>query len=73
MNNHFGIIWDLDGVLVDTGEFHFQSWQETLAGFNIPFTRDFFHRTFGMNNAGVLTELMGHPPTPQQLSAFGDE
>ena len=73
MNNNYGVIWDLDGVLVDTGEFHFQSWLKTLAQYQIPFDRDFFRKTFGMNNTGVLTTLLGHSPDPQILSAIGDE
>ena len=73
MNNHYGVIWDLDGVLVDTGEFHFQSWLKTLAPYQIPFDHDFFRKTFGMNNTGVLTALLGHSPDPQLLSAVGNE
>src|SRR4249919_1614759 len=73
MNNHYGVIWDLDGVLVDTGEFHFQSWLRTLAQYQLPLDRDFFRKTFGMNNTGVLTALLGYPPDPQLLSAIGDE
>jgi beta-phosphoglucomutase len=73
MISHCGVIWDLDGVLVDTGEFHFQSWLRTLAPYQIPFERDFFRKTFGMNNTGVLTELLGHSPDPQFLSTIGSE
>jgi beta-phosphoglucomutase-like phosphatase (HAD superfamily) len=73
MNNHYGVIWDLDGVLVDTGEFHFQSWLKTLAQYQIPFDHDFFRKTFGMNNTGVLTTLLGHSHDPQLLSAISDE
>ena len=37
MGNHpgnrvnYAVLWDMDGVLVDTGEFHYQSWAETLS------------------------------------------
>ena len=24
-----GVLWDLNGVLLDTGEFHFQAWWRT--------------------------------------------
>ena len=54
-----GVIWDMDGVLVDTGEFHFQSWMDTLANYGIPFSREIFNNTFGMNNEGILKLLMG--------------
>ena len=73
MNSHFGVIWDLDGVLVDTAEFHFQSWVRTLAPYEIPFNRDSFRKTFGMNNTGVLTTLLGRPPEPQLLSEIDEE
>lgn len=53
------VIWDMDGVLVDTGEFHFQSWQETLPAYQISFTRETFRETFGMNNAEILQQLLG--------------
>ena len=58
------VLWDMDGVLVDTGEMHYQSWLEALAPLSIPFDRDVFRQTFGMNNAGILTFLLGKPPEP---------
>jgi beta-phosphoglucomutase len=54
-----GVIWDMDGVLVDTGEFHYQSWVDTLSQFDIPFSRETFNETFGMNNEGILRLLLG--------------
>jgi beta-phosphoglucomutase family hydrolase len=54
-----GVIWDMDGVLVDTGECHYQSWQEVLTINEIPFDRPTFNRTFGMNNRGILEILLG--------------
>jgi beta-phosphoglucomutase len=73
MNSKRGVIWDLDGVLVDTGEFHFQAWRETLATNGIPFTRERFRATFGMNNRGVLTILLGCAPAPELLSRIEEE
>jgi len=56
------VLWDMDGVLVDSGNLHYQSWLETLTALSIPFDREKFRRTFGMNNASILTVLMGRPP-----------
>ena len=67
-----GVLWDLDGVLVDTGEFHFQAWSGLLPGYGIPFTHELFRATFGMNNAGILTTLLGHKPTPELLAEISD-
>lgn len=60
-----GILWDMDGVLVDTGQAHYQSWAEVLSTYDIAFSREFFRDTFGMNNTGVLTNLLGKNLTPE--------
>jgi len=67
-----GVIWDMDGVLVDTGEFHFQAWSQALPEHGIPFTRELFRDTFGMNNAGILTVLLGRTPPPEFLAEISD-
>jgi HAD superfamily hydrolase (TIGR01509 family) len=54
----------MDGVLVDTGELHFQAWMQALTEFGIPFSRELFLKTFGMNNLSILTFLFGRPPDP---------
>jgi len=72
-NRGRGVIWDLDGVLVDTGEFHFQAWSETLKNNGIPLTRERFNVTFGMNNAGVLTTLLGSAPALDFLARVEEE
>jgi HAD superfamily hydrolase (TIGR01509 family) len=66
------VIWDMDGVLVDTGEFHLASWLEIMPAFNLPFSEALFRQTFGMNNTGVLTTLMGEPPSPELVRAVSD-
>src|SRR5687767_11711477 len=67
-----GVLWDLDGVITDTGELHFQSWLPPLAEHGIAYTREMFKATFGMNNAGSLTTLLGHPPEPELLTKISD-
>jgi HAD superfamily hydrolase (TIGR01509 family) len=61
----------MDGVLVDTGEIHYVSWVETLAKLDISFSRDFFRRTFGMNNTGVLTSLLDQVPSEEFVQEVG--
>lgn len=65
--NKRGVLWDMDGVLVDTGEFHYHAWVGVLSEYAIPFSRQFFRDTFGMNNAGVLSILLGDRLTPTLL------
>jgi HAD superfamily hydrolase (TIGR01509 family) len=66
------ILWDLDGVLIDTGRFHYQSWADTLLPAGHAFPPETFRATFGMNNQGVLSAVFGRAPTPAELSGLAD-
>ena len=70
--NH-AVLWDMDGVLVDTGDFHFQSWKETFEELHVPFDREDFRKTFGMNNAGILEWIFGRKPDPEEVSRISDK
>jgi len=64
--NH-AVLWDMDGVLVDTGEFHYIAWKKTFDELNAPFDREDFKQTFGMNNAGILEWVLGEKPDPEEV------
>jgi beta-phosphoglucomutase len=53
------VLWDLDGVLVDTAEPHYQSWTDTLREYGIPFSRERFKEIFGMHNESSMIHLIG--------------
>jgi len=67
-----GVIWDLDGVLVDTGEFHWLAWQEALADYGLSMTYAQFRATFGMLNRDILGPMLGERATPELIQAIGD-
>jgi len=66
------VLWDMDGVLVDTAELHYQTWKQTLAGYGIPFSRQLFNEFFGMNNEQTLTGILGRPPETSFLQESSD-
>ncbi len=51
------VLWDLDGVITDTGEFHYQAWVQIFTPLGIPFSRITFKEIFGMNNATTLSRF----------------
>ena len=53
------ILWDMDGVLVDTGEYHYAAWKKTFDELGVPFFEAQFRMTFGMNNARILEIIFG--------------
>ncbi len=65
-DNAKAVIFDLDGVLVDSGEFHKQSWHDLAAQEGFSFTDEFFYRTFGMQNYQILPQRVDDI-TPDEL------
>jgi beta-phosphoglucomutase len=63
-SNH-AVLWDMDGVLVNTGELHYRSWKDAFAEVGTAFTHEQFTATFGMNNAGILETVYGEDLTPE--------
>ncbi len=57
--SEYGIIWDMDGVLADTGDFHYQANQRFFDERGIPFNRDMFNASFGLNNRALATFVLG--------------
>ncbi len=71
LNLNLGVLWDMDGVIVDSGEAHYISWEKSLSRFGISFTRRFFNETFGMNNQGILSLLLERDATNEEVETIG--
>jgi len=56
-SGQLGVIFDMDGVLVDTGWAHRQAWYDLAAKEGLAMTDRFFRDTFGMQNAAILPML----------------
>jgi HAD superfamily hydrolase (TIGR01509 family) len=74
LDSSCAVLWDMDGVLVDSGDFHYVAWAETVAREGLPpYTREQFNASFGMDNRGVLSMLLGREPEPAWLARVSDE
>jgi beta-phosphoglucomutase len=67
------VLWDLDGTLVDSEEYHWQAWRETMAAEGAPITRQQFLATFGQRNDLIVPRLLGATATPERVQRIGDE
>lgn len=52
-----GVIFDMDGVLVLTGQAHFRAWRATAAESGIDLDFETFSHTFGLTNPDVIRKL----------------
>jgi beta-phosphoglucomutase len=66
-----GVIWDMDGTLVDTAELHFQAWVRLAAGIHRPFTRADFAATFGKRNPDIIHQLFGTSFSEREVDELG--
>jgi HAD superfamily hydrolase (TIGR01509 family) len=66
------VLWDLDGTLVDSEEYHWQSWRDTLAPEGLSITHEQFLASFGMKNDPILREWLGTAYTPERAARLAD-
>lgn len=60
------VLWDMDGVLVLSGDVHYDAWTRVLAEYGLSMTREQFEETFGMNNHNILRRLYDRRLSPAQ-------
>jgi beta-phosphoglucomutase len=48
------VLWDMDGTLIDSAEYHWITWREALADQGVELTRDEFNSWFGSRNDRIL-------------------
>ena len=62
MNKPFSILWDLDGVIVDSGELHHKSFEAIFNEYGYDYPYSTFIESFGRNNDSVIERAIGHKP-----------
>jgi len=67
------VIWDMDGVIADTAEFHRAAWQEAFRKRGVQFTEELFRRTFGQRNETVIRTVLGQDVSQEEIDTIGDE
>ena len=66
------VLWDMDGVIVDTFDAHYRSWQQTFDELSQPFDLEMFRKTFGMNNRLILTTIFERDLTESFIQRVSD-
>jgi len=71
-NSRMGVIFDLDGVLVDTGWAHRQAWYDLAEKEGLKMSDEFFTSTFGMQNYQILPMLCGCDLSCEEIDRMSD-
>lgn len=70
---HRGVLWDLDGTLVDSTELHWIAWRDTMAVEGVPIIRDMFEATFGWKNDPILRRWLGDDAGEARKARIAEE
>jgi beta-phosphoglucomutase len=66
------VLWDLDGTLVDSEAFHWQSWQFALEADGVDVTFDQFKASFGQRNDRILRVWLGADATKERIARVAE-
>ncbi|MFC2068481.1 HAD family hydrolase [Chloroflexota bacterium] len=53
------VIWDMDGVIVDTAPYHFKAWQHVFQKRGVNFNTEKFRSNFGQRNDAIIRNTLG--------------
>lgn len=62
------VIWDMDGVLVDTGHYHLRAWLRFWRELAVPFDEGDFQRTFGQRNDIVIPAYLRRETAKEEVA-----
>lgn len=60
------VLWDLDGTLVDSEEYHWMAWRDTMAVEGVTLTHPEFLKTFGLRNDSIVPQFIP-AATPERI------
>ena len=66
------VLWDMDGTLIDSEEYHWISWRNTMANEGITITREEFLASFGQRNDSIIPRWLGAASTPERVERIGN-
>jgi HAD superfamily hydrolase (TIGR01509 family) len=71
--SHKAVLWDLDGTLVDSEEFHWLSWRDTMRPEGVELTYAQFLASFGQRNDRILPVWLGPDVDAARIQRIGED
>lgn len=66
------VLWDMDGTLIDSEEFHWLAWRDTLADEKVAITREQFLASFGQRNDAIISAWLGAAANAETIERLGN-
>ena len=63
------LLWDLDGVIVNSGHYHYLAYRDVLSPLGVELSEEMYTtRLFGKRNEDILRELLGDQVSEEELA-----
>lgn len=66
-----GVVFDWDGVVIDSSSAHERSWEALAAETGKTLPHDHFERSFGRKNQVIIPEILGWTHHPDEIESLG--
>ena len=67
------VLWDLDGTLVDSADYHWRAWRDTLLRQGTSITYEQFLDGFGQKNDRILRKWFGADLAADRIEQLGGD
>jgi beta-phosphoglucomutase family hydrolase len=67
------VLWDMDGTLLDSAEYHWLAWRDSLHAESYDLTYEQFAASFGQRNDTILRGYFGPELTDDEIARIGGD
>ena len=67
------VLWDMDGVIADTVDYHYNAWKDVLGERGVAFSKADFMPLFGQRHDTIIRFALGDALPPKDLDAISEK
>ena len=64
------VLWDLDGVIADTADFHYRAWKDIFLEYGFDFKKEDFMQFFGRRHDTIIRFGLGDDISPEEFDSI---
>jgi beta-phosphoglucomutase family hydrolase len=62
------VLWDMDGVIADTADYHYSAWRDVLKERGVEFSKADFMQYFGQRHDTIIKFALGDKLSPEEIN-----
>jgi len=67
------VLWDMDGVIADTADYHYSAWRDVFKERGVAFSKADFMRHFGQRHDTIIKFALGDKLSPEEVDAITEK